>query len=108
MFQFRDVYTYFGKLPLTLSDAKPAPMTALLIDRLRRRRVPSIAARIIARRDLEKIPEIEIWEQVEALDAHADPPVAVQADGESLGIADAVRVTWEPDSLLLVRAQASP
>ncbi|MEX1093253.1 MAG: diacylglycerol kinase family protein [Acidimicrobiia bacterium] len=108
MLQFRDVYTYFGKLPLTLSDSKPEPMTALLIDRLRRRRVPSIAARVITRRDLEKIPEIEIWEQVDTVVARADPPVAVQADGESLGMADAVTVTWEPESLLLVRAQTSP
>lgn len=108
MLQFRDVYTYFGKLPLRLSDAKPEPMTALLVDRLRRRRVPSIAARVISRRNLEKVPEIEIWEQIETVVAQADPPVAVQADGESLGMADAVTVTWEPESLLLVRAQASP
>ncbi len=108
MLQFRDVYTYFGRLPLTLSDGKPEPMTALLIDRLRRRRVPSIAARVITRRDLGKVPEIEIWENVDTVVAQADPPVAIQADGEALGMADAVTVTWEPESLLLVRGQASP
>jgi diacylglycerol kinase family enzyme len=107
VFQFRDVYTYFGRLPLTLSAVKPDPMTALLIERLRRRRVPSIAARVIARRDLEAIPEIEIWEGVEELKAEADPPVAVQADGESLGMADRVTVTWVPDSLMLIRSQDS-
>jgi diacylglycerol kinase family enzyme len=107
VFQFRDVYTYFGRLALTLSAVKPDPMTALLIERLRRRRVPSIAARVIARRDLEAIPEIEIWEGVEELKAEADPPVAVQADGESLGMADRVTVTWVPDSLMLIRSQDS-
>lgn len=108
VFQFRDVYTYFGRLPLTLSAAKPEPMTALLIERLRRRRVPSIAARVITRRDLGAIPEIEIWEGVGKLEAEADPPVAVQADGEALGMADRVTVTWIPDSLRLIRSQASP
>jgi diacylglycerol kinase family enzyme len=108
IFQFRDIYTYFGRLPLTLSGAKPDPMTVLLLERLRRRRVPSIAARVITRRDLDPIPEIEIWEKVEKLEAEADPPVAVQADGESLGMADRVTVTWVPDSLVLIRGQASP
>lgn len=108
MLQFRDVYSYFGRIPLILSAAEPEPMTALLVDRLRRRRVPSIAARVITRRELGKVPEIEIWEQVTTLVADADPPVAVQADGESLGMADAVTVTWEPESLLLIRGQASP
>lgn len=106
--QFREIYTYFGRLPLTVTRDRPDPMTALLVTRLRRRRIPAIAARLIARRDLEGIPEFEVWKEVSRLDLVADPPVAFQADGESLGLVDGATISWAPDSLRLVRGQASP
>lgn len=106
--QFRDLYTYFGRMPLTISQDRPDPITALLLSRLRRRRVPGIAGRILLRRDLSDVPEVEIWESLTEMEAMADPPVAVQADGESLGLAEAVRATWAPESLSLIRGQSSP
>jgi diacylglycerol kinase (ATP) len=107
VFQFRDVYTYFGRLPLVLSTERPDPVSALLVGRLKRRRVPLIAARIFARRDLGELAEAEIWKNAVEVSARADPPVAAQADGESLGMVDAARFTWMPEALNVYRGPSS-
>jgi len=100
--QFRDIYTYFGKIPITLASNPPDPMTALVLGRLRRRRIPQIAINALSKRSLGAVDEIEVWETVKTLDLKADPPVAIQADGESLGMVDAARVEWTPEALRLV------
>lgn len=56
VFQFRDVYTYFGRLPLVVTKGVPDPVSALLVGRLKRRRVPLIAAKIFGRADLGASP----------------------------------------------------
>jgi diacylglycerol kinase family enzyme len=40
LIQFRQIYTYFGQIPLRVSADPPDPMTLLTISRLHRRRVP--------------------------------------------------------------------
>lgn len=97
--QFRPVYTYFGRVPLRIAPSPPDPMTVLVMERLRRRRIPSIISRLILRHELGGVPEIEVWEGVATFDLEADPPVAAQADGEPLGLVDSARVEWAPDSL---------
>jgi diacylglycerol kinase family enzyme len=100
--QFRDVYTYFGKIGLRFDDAAPDPMSVLLLDRLRRRRIPNILFSALAHRDLDAIKGIEVWDSVDTMGFTADPPVAVQADGEGLGLADGGSIDWAPNSLLIV------
>lgn len=102
LIQFRDVYTYFGKLPLRIEREAPAPMTVLHMDRLRRRRVPRIIIGAIGRKGLGSIPGMSIWRGVTELELRADPPVAAQADGESLGLASGAKVAWVPDALKVV------
>jgi hypothetical protein len=80
-------------------------MTVLTLERLRRHRVPSIALRAVAHRDLSPIKGLEVWHGVERVSLEADPSVAVQADGESLGLVDAAKVAWAPDAL---RVMAGP
>lgn len=104
--QFREVYTYFGRLPLNLDRERPDPMTAMLIERLKRRRVPLIAAKILSGADLSKLPEIELWPGVSTVSAQANPPIAAQADGESLGMVDGATFTWCPDSLRILRGHS--
>jgi len=105
VFQFRDVYTYFGRLPITLSKEEPDPLTALVMGRLKRRRVPAIASKVFLRRDLDELKEVEIWRDVETLTATARPPVAAQADGESLGMVNGAMISWQDDSLTVIGAQ---
>ncbi len=100
--QFRDIYTYFGKIPITLASEPPNPMTALVLERLRRRRIPQIAINALSKRPLAAVSEIEVWEGVKTLELKADPPVAVQADGESLGMVDEAAVEWNADALRVV------
>lgn len=105
LLQFREVYTYFGRIPLVIARERPDPISALLLSRLKRRRVPFIATKVMARANLGDLAEAEIWEHVKVVSTEADPPVAVQADGESLGIVDAATFTWIPDSLRIYRGQ---
>lgn len=100
--QFREIYTYFGLVPLKISPDPPSPMTLLVLERLRRRRIPQIAYSLLARRPLDDLPEIEVWEGVDSLALEAEPPVAAQADGESLGLVDSATVEWVPDSLRVI------
>jgi diacylglycerol kinase family enzyme len=100
--QFREVYTFLGKIGLRFDDTVPDPMAVLLLDRLKRRRIPNIFFSAVAHRDLARIKGFEVWDSVESLKFAADPPVAVQADGEGLGLADGGSVDWAPDSLHLI------
>lgn len=104
--QFRQVYTYFGKIALRFGDEGPEPMSVLVVDRLRRRRIPAIFFNALFHRELDRIKGFEVWHNVDSLDFAADPPVAIQADGEGLGMADAGVLEWMPDSLTVVASPA--
>ena len=105
LIQFRPVYTYFGRIALRFGDEDPEPMSALIVERLKRRRIPRILFDALTHRDLSAIAEFQVWQDVKTLELVADPPVATQADGESLGMVDGGKLTWEGDSLR-VRAGA--
>jgi diacylglycerol kinase family enzyme len=106
LLQFRQVYTYFGRIPLRVSSDRPDPMTLLTISRLRRHRVPRIITTLLRNGELASIPEMSVVPHVKRVDISADPPVAAQADGESLGLVDAGVVEWAPDSLKVVSGPA--
>jgi diacylglycerol kinase family enzyme len=100
--QFREVYTYFGKLPIRLADEPPRPMTVLSVDRVRRSRVPQIAFDALLGRDLARVKGAQVWEGVEKVELIADPAMSAQADGESLGKVDRAILEWLPDSLAVI------
>lgn len=97
--QFRDVYTYFGRISLRFSDDKPDPMSVLVVERLKRRRIPTILYRTLTRRNLGEIAGFDVWHRIDSMTFSADPPVAAQADGEALGMADGGTLEWMPHSL---------
>ena len=102
LIQFRDVYTYFGRLPLRIDVQPPNPMSVLHMSRLRRRRIPRIVRGAMSAKGLGSVPDMSVWRGVTELDLTADPPVAAQADGEALGLANGARVEWVPDALKVV------
>lgn len=102
LIQFRDVYTYFGRIPIRLDDEPPAPMTALLLDRLRRRRVPRIVLGALGTSSLDAVDGIEVWPGIDRLQLSADPPVAAQADGEALGLVNGAELDWQADALRVI------
>jgi diacylglycerol kinase family enzyme len=101
--QFRDLYTYFGKISLRF-DTTPNPMSALILERLKRRRVPAIFFAALLRRDLSRIGGFQLWPDIHRLEFEADPAVAAQADGEGLGLVDGGMVEWAPDTLRVIAA----
>jgi diacylglycerol kinase family enzyme len=105
LLQFRQVYTYFGQIPLRVSADRPDPMTLLTISRLKRRRVPRIVTTLLRKGELGSIPGMNVVRNVKRIEIEADPAVATQADGESLGLVDAGVVEWAPDSLRVVAGQ---
>lgn len=102
LIQFRDSYTYFGNIGLRFDDKEPNPMSALILDRLKRRRIPSIFFGAIFHRNLDELTGFELWPDLESLEFAAEPPVAAQADGEGLGMADGGSVEWAPESLRVI------
>lgn len=105
--QFRRIYTYFGKIPLRFNQEHPDPMSALVMGRLRRHRIPHIAAAAISGKDLDTVTGIDVWPGIDQIEATAHTPVAAQADGESLGMVDGARITWEPEGLRVIGAQSA-
>jgi diacylglycerol kinase family enzyme len=100
--QFREVYTYFGRIALRFRDTPPEPMSVLVMERMRRRRVPGIVFKALAHRDLGELADFEVWPNLTSVGFEADPPVPAQADGENLGLADSGTVEWSPNSLLVI------
>ncbi|MDX1468180.1 MAG: diacylglycerol kinase family protein [Acidimicrobiia bacterium] len=99
LLQFRSIYTYFGALRLRLSKARPNPMTALVVEKLRRSRIPQIAFDVFTRRELSGVKGLQVWSDVSQIEVVADPAVAAQADGEGLGMTDRASLRWEEDAL---------
>lgn len=106
--QFREVYTYFGPFPLRVAPEPPDPMTLLTIARLKRRHIPRILSTLLRNGDLGSIPGFTVAPGQKHFEIAADPPVAVQADGESLGMVDGGRVEWAPESLRVIAPQLLP
>lgn len=104
LLQFRSIYTYFGGLKLRLTKDAPNPMTALVISKLHRHRIPQIAFDVFTRRELGGVKGFELWPEMDALEVQADPAVAVQADGEGLGMVDSATLTWKDQVLRVVAA----
>lgn len=103
--QFREVYTYFGKIPLEFGPATPEPMSVLTFDRIRRSRVPQIGFDALFGRDLSAVKGARVWEQVSKVAISADPPVAAQADGEALGLVESGIIEWSPEALKVIAGE---
>ena len=107
LIQFREVYSFFGKVGLRFNDNRPDPMSLLVVETLKRRRVPRIFLSAVTHRDLDNVTGFSVVESLDRIEVDADPPVAVQADGENLGLVDGGTATWEPSSLKVVRGSNS-
>jgi long-chain acyl-CoA synthetase len=94
--QIHAPYTYFGRMPLAVTRRHPENLAALIIERITLRRVPSILVRAALGRDLGQVKGVEVWDDVHELSISADPPGFLQADGESLGELNTVRITSAP------------
>ena len=101
--QIHDLYTYFGRLPIRFARGGGEPPTALAIEQID----PLLATRIVTRlsfgRDPARLPGVHRWGGFRNLDIYGDVRVPLQADGEHLGNAKRITVTWVPEGLLVLR-----
>jgi len=102
MVQFRPVYTYFGAVPLRLATPPPSPLTVLILNEVRLRRVLRIVRSAIGVGRMADISGLSVWPGVSELSAEADPAVALQADGEFLGRHHKVTLRHVADALHVV------
>jgi diacylglycerol kinase family enzyme len=102
LIQFRPIYTYFGRLPLRLTPEAPDPLSVLVVESMPARRVARIGAAVLGGADLNDLPGMHVWNNVDSLTLEADPPVAGQADGEMTGSWNSAAVVLRPDALQVV------
>lgn len=105
--QFRDVYTYFGRVPLRLSPAPPNPMHVLVPESIRMRRIPAILRGAIGGRGLDAVAGFTVWPDVGRIRFTAETPVLVQADGELIGRTTEGTLVHRPDVLRVVVPQSA-
>ena len=102
MVQVHMPYTYFGPMPLRLTDDTSDGPAALAVTRLPIRRSLAIVSRSLAKRDVTQAKGVELWHGFQKLIVEADPQAPIQADGDLLGTGDYFEVTPAPDALKLL------
>ncbi|MGQ0849351.1 MAG: diacylglycerol/lipid kinase family protein [Actinomycetota bacterium] len=108
LIQFQPVYTYFGRLPLSLGSNPPEPLSVLVVESLPARRVPWIIGRALSRGDLGALPGMQLWDKVDDLTIEAEPPSLGQADGEITGEWSTASMTLRPEALGLIVPEGPP
>ncbi len=96
-------YTFFGPIPLQITDGPIDGLAAAVVDNLEVHRAAEIFVRAVTRRPLPERLGAKVWEGFDELVVTAEPKSPFQADGEHLGMASRVVVTEAPDSLLAIR-----
>lgn len=99
-------YTFFGPIPLQITDGPIDGLAAAVVDSLEVHRAAEIFARAMTRRPFPERLGANVWEGFDELVVAAEPASPFQADGEHLGVASRVVVTEAPDSLLAIRPEA--
>ncbi len=98
--QIHDQFTYLGRIPLSLASG-PKPVAAV-ISRVTTPRLLSLFTRSAIRRDMARVPGVEIWEGFDRIEISSDPPSWVEADGELLARASEITFGAEDRELLVV------
>jgi diacylglycerol kinase family enzyme len=102
MVQVHEVYTYFGRVPLRLGAAPRHGLVACAIESVGALRGSSIVARAAMSRSLSAAPGCTVFSDIDKLLVDAEPPSALQADGELLGSGTAFEITPATEALLVL------
>ena len=92
--QVHEPYTYLGPFPLRLAARSPASLVVLILEEVAAGRIPQILASLLTGRRLDAVPGMIVWTGVDRLNVTAEPAMAAQTDGESLGMVDRVEVSY--------------
>lgn len=99
--QIHRMYSYFGRVPLQLAGHQPGTLTTLVVHEMPPHRALPVLARALTTGQVGKVKGCELWTGVEHLSITADPPAALQTDGELLGEVAETRIHVEPNALLV-------
>ncbi|MEN8233575.1 MAG: diacylglycerol kinase family protein [Actinomycetota bacterium] len=101
--QVHHPYTYFGRVPLHITQNHVEGLAAVVAGDLEVHRAAEIFARAILRKPLADRLDAPVFTCFDRLTIDAEPATAFQADGEHLGLADRIEITPATDALLVVR-----
>jgi diacylglycerol kinase family enzyme len=97
--QIHEPYTFFGRVPLSVTREPREGLAVLVMERLAVWRVPSILRRAVRGAKLETIPGLTVWPDCREIVVYAEPPSPLQADGELLGLVSEVTISAASDRL---------
>jgi diacylglycerol kinase family enzyme len=101
--QVHHPYTYFGRVPLNITQGPVDGLAALVAGDLEVHRSAEIFARAVLHRPLVERLGAAVFSRFERMTIEADPATPFQADGEHLGRASRLDITPVHDALLVVR-----
>jgi diacylglycerol kinase family enzyme len=104
--QVHHPYTYFGKVPLHLTNERVDGVATLAASNLGVLRSSEIFTRAALGANHREATGIRLWTEYRSLTIEAEPPAPFHADGELLGIAHTLEVTPAEDSLLVLRPES--
>jgi diacylglycerol kinase family enzyme len=103
--QVQDRYTYLGRLPFGFGGQAASGFNALVVTKVDARIVGTVASMATGRLDTGKTGTT-VWTDVTTLEATAEPPSPLQADGEAHGMVSRLVVEAGTDPLLVMRPWA--
>ncbi|MFV2000101.1 MAG: diacylglycerol kinase family protein [Acidimicrobiia bacterium] len=105
--QVHDPYTYFGRMPLHLTDDSQDGIATLVANDLGIFKAAEIFGRAVLRRGHREATGIKLWTEYEELLIDADPKTPFQADGELLGHASRLVIRPVKNAITVLRPERS-
>jgi diacylglycerol kinase family enzyme len=90
--QAHEHYTFFGRIPMSLTGGPATGPAAAAITRLDAPTAARILTRLATRRALSRLDTVTVWPHFSSATISAPAPIPFQADGEHLG--DATRIEF--------------
>jgi diacylglycerol kinase family enzyme len=106
--QVHSPYTYFGKVPLHLTNERFDGVATLAASSLGVMRSSEIFTRAALGRKHRDATGIRVWKEYESLTIEAEPQTAFHADGELLGTAHYLDISVMQDALFILRPPTAP
>ena len=101
--QVHHPYTYFGRVPLHITEGPVDGLAAVVAEGLEVHRAAGIFAKALLRRPMGDRLGTQVYTCFDRLTVEADPATPFQADGEHLGVASHIEITPAPGALFVVR-----
>lgn len=101
--QVHNPYTYFGRVPLHITEGPVNGLAAVVAENLEVHRAAGIFTKAVLRRPLGRRLGADVYTCFSSLTIEAEPATPFQADGEHLGTASLIEITPARDALLVVR-----